>query len=285
MKRILLAGITMLSSLITIAQTDTTVKANKEDTVFVGNFIIIRNNKDRNTYNDSLPPRHEDYTIINIPGKKYYHSNKSDKLITTNYLIFDIGFLNYNDKTDYSNASEFAAPGIVKNDLKLITNKSSNVNIWLFMQKLNISKHVLNLKYGLGYNMYNYRYNSNISFQEESPFVKMDTIDFSKNKLYAAYATIPLMLNVSPFPHHRNGFNFSFGVSAGYRMNTHTKQISDERGKMKNHDNFDMDPWLLAYMAEIGIGPIKVYGSYNINPLFQSAKQYPYTVGLRLSNL
>src|SRR6185295_5288723 len=114
------------------------------------------------------------------------------------------------------------------------------------------------------FNMYNYRYNSNISFQEESPFVKMDTIDFSKNKLYAAYATIPLMLNVSPFPHHRNGFNFSFGVSAGYRMNTNTKQISDERGKMKNHDNFDMDPWLLAYMAEIGMGPIKVYGSYNI---------------------
>ena len=88
MKRILLAGITMLSSLITLAQTDTTVKGNKEDTVFVGNFIIIRNNKDRNTNNDSLPPRREDYTIINIPGKSFYHSDKSDKLITTNYLIF-----------------------------------------------------------------------------------------------------------------------------------------------------------------------------------------------------
>jgi hypothetical protein len=284
MKRILLAGITMLSSLITIAQTDTTAKQNTGDTVYVGNFIIIRNNKDRNTYNDSLPPHREDYTIINIPGR-HYHDDGGNRNITTNYLIFDLGFLNYNDKTDYSTATEFAAQGISKNDLKLITGKSSNVNIWIFMQKLNISKHVLNLKYGLGFTMYNYRYNSNISFQEEAPFVKMDTVDFSKNKLYAGYATIPLMLNITPSPQHNHGFNFSLGVSAGYRMNTHTKQISDERGKVKNHDNFDMDPWLLAYMAEIGIGPIKVYGSYDINPLFQSAKHYPYTIGLRFSSL
>jgi hypothetical protein len=284
MKRILLAGITMLSSLITIAQTDTTVKGNKEDTVFVGNFIIIRNNKDRNTNHDSLPPRREDYTIINIPGHIYHHGDGGNKNISTNYLIFDLGFVNYNDKTDYSNATEFAAPGIEKNDLKLITGKSSNVNIWIFMQRLNISKHVINLKYGLGFNMYNYRYNSNISFQEDSPFVTMDTVDFSKNKLYAGYATVPLMININPSPMHRNGFNFSLGVSAGYRMNTHTKQISDERGKVKNHDNFDLDPWLLAYVAEIGLGPIRVYGSYDINPLFQSAKHYPYTIGLRFSN-
>ena len=43
MKRILLAGITMLSSLYTMAQTDTTGAGSKEDTVRVGNFIIIKN--------------------------------------------------------------------------------------------------------------------------------------------------------------------------------------------------------------------------------------------------
>ena len=283
MKQILLAGITMLSSLITIAQTDTTIKGNNEDTVFVGNFIIIKNNKDRNTHNDSLPPKREDYTIINIPGHHHHYSGP-EKNLTTNWLIFDLGFLNYNDKTNYNNPGDFAAPGITKNDLKLINSKSSNVNIWLFMQRLNISDHVLNLKYGLGLNMYNYRYNSNISFEEDPPYVIMDTLDFSKNKLYAAYATIPLMININPSPTHRHGFNFSFGVSAGYRMNTHTKQISDEFGKVKNHDNFNLDPWLLAYTAEMGIGPVRVYGSYSINTLFQDAKHYPYTIGLRLSN-
>lgn len=287
MKRILLAGIIMLSSLITIAQTDTSGAENKTDTVFAGNFIIIRNGKEKNTNHDSLPPRRENYTIINIPGMHSWQADKpKNKTISTNYLIFDLGFANYNDKTNYSTPQTaiFAEPGIDKHDLKLITGKSSNVNIWLFMQKLNISKHVLNLKYGLGLNMYNYRYNSNISFQENPPYVAMDTVDFSKNKLYAAYATVPLMINVKPDPNRRHGFNFSAGVSAGYRMNTHSKQISDERGKVKNHDDFDLDPWMFAYVAEIGLGPVRIYGSYSINPLFQDAKQYPYTIGLRFSN-
>ena len=37
-----------------------------------------------------------------------------------------------------------------KDNLKLRTIKSVNVNIWFFMQRLNLIKHVVNLKYGLG---------------------------------------------------------------------------------------------------------------------------------------
>lgn len=297
MKRILLAGITMLSSLITMAQTDsaapaptadTTVKGNSEDTVVVGNFVIIRNDKDRNTYNDSLPPRGEDYTII-IPGKKAYddwRESSRKKNVSTNYLIFDLGFLNYNDKTDYSDpaTAAFAEPGITKNDMKLITSKSSNVNIWLFMQKLNVYKHVVNLKYGLGLNMYNFRWNSNITFQDNIPSVRMDTLDFSKNKLYVGYASIPVMINITPNPERRRGFNFSVGVNTSYRVGTHSKQISDEYGKVKKRDDFGLSNWLFAYTGEIGIGPVRVYGSYNINTLFEEAKQYPYIIGLRFSN-
>jgi len=294
MKRILLAGIIMLSSIITIAQADTsgtgtrpdtTGKKNSGDTVLVGNFIIIKNNKDRNTYNDSLAPKREDYTIINIPGHKHYYGS-SNKLITTNYLIFDLGFANYNDQTDYGTAqtAEFAEPGIVKHDLKLITGKSSNVNIWFFMQKLNLSKHVFNLKYGLGWNMYNYRWSSNIIFNKNAPFVRMDTVDFSKNKLYVDYFTIPLMLNITPNPNQRRGFNFSAGISTSYRIGTHSKQISDERGKVKVHDAFNLNDWMFAYTAEMGLGPVRVYGMYSMSTLFEDAKHYPYTIGLRLSN-
>ena len=276
----------MLSSVIAIAQNDTTNVGSKDDTVHVGNFIIIRNGKERNTYNDSLSPRRDDYTIINLPHRRIYNTNHSNKTFSTNYLIFDLGFANYNDKTDYAapQAATFAQTGIDKHDLKLITGKSSNVNIWLFMQKLNVADHVLNLKYGLGLNMYNYRYSSNISFRETSPYVVMDTINFSKNKLYVGYATVPFMININPTPNHRHGFNLSAGVSASYRLGSHTKQISDERGKDKNHNDFDLRPWMFSYVAELGLGPVRVYGSYSINTLFEDAKQYPYTIGLRFSN-
>ena len=76
-----------------------------------------------------------------------------------------------------------------KSDLKLITGKSSNVNIWLFMQKLNVADRVLNLKYGLGLEMFNFRYKNDISYNNNPDYIYRDTIDFSKDKLYVGYAT------------------------------------------------------------------------------------------------
>ena len=41
-----------------------------------------------------------------------------------------------------------------------------NVNIWFFMQKLSLAKRYVNLKYGLGLELNNYRYKSSISYKE-----------------------------------------------------------------------------------------------------------------------
>ena len=293
MKKLLVSGIIILCSVAGFSQTDTTGNGNNDDTVRVGNFIIIRNHKERNTNYDSMPPRRENYTIINIPRRKEYHDENSHKhkTISTNYLIFDLGFANYNDKTDYSSPE---AQGFLhanggepfqKSDLKLITGKSSNVNIWLFQQKLNVTSHVLNLKYGLGLEMFNFRYKQNISYNNNPDFIYRDTVDFSKNKLYVGYATIPFMININPTPMARHGFSVSAGVSAGYRIGSHTKQKSDERGKVKDHGDFNLAPWRFAYVAELGLGPVHLYGSYSIKSMFDDAvKQYPYTVGIRFSN-
>ncbi len=290
MKQILLAGIIMLYSVVSFSQTDTTNNNNGSDTVQVGNFIIIRNHKEANTNYDSMPPRRNNYTIINIPRRREYQgqSSNSRKTFTTNYLILDLGFANYNDKTDYSlpQTTAFVHSGLQKDDLKLITGKSSNVNIWLFMQKLNVAERVLNLKYGLGLEMFNFRYKNNISYNNNPDYIFQDTVDFSKNKLYVGYATVPFMININPTPRRHSGFSLSAGVSAGYRIGSHTKQVSDERGKVKDHGDFNLAPWLFAYVAELGLGPVHLYGSYSIKPMFDNdvVKQYPYTVGLRFSN-
>jgi len=62
--------------------------------------------------------------------------------ISTNWWIMDLGFANFRDETNYTNAqagSYFktfrAQDGPVnQNSYQLNTGKSSNVNIWLFMQ-------------------------------------------------------------------------------------------------------------------------------------------------------
>lgn len=293
MKKILLSGIVMLCCLAGFSQTDTTGNGNSGDTVRVGNFIIIRNHREGNTNYDSMSPRRENYTIINFPRRKEYDDVGAHKhrTVSTNYLIFDLGFANYNDKTDYASpeARSFlhadGGPDFDKSDLKLKIGKSSNVNIWLFMQKLNVADHVLNLKYGLGLEMFNFRYKEDLSFSNNPDYIYRDTINFSKDKLYVGYATIPFMININPTPMAHHGFSFSAGVSAGYKIGSHTKQVSDERGKVKDHGDFNLAPWRFAYVAELGLGPVHLYGSYSIKPMFQDAlKQYPYTVGIRFSN-
>ncbi|MBK6633269.1 MAG: hypothetical protein IPG38_02150 [Chitinophagaceae bacterium] len=83
------------------------------------------------------------------------------------------------------------------------------------MQRLNLIKHHVNLKYGFGVELNNYRYKSAINYNEgglvpytantqtNAPFIFRDSISFSKNKLAADYATIPVMLNFVSHPNQR----------------------------------------------------------------------------------
>ena len=75
-------------------------------------------------------------------------------------------------------------------------------------------------------------------------------------------------------------------MSAGYLIASRNKQISAERGKQKVNGDFSFEPWRLATIGEIGLGPIRLYGSYSLNKLQKDitrVEQYPYTVGIRFS--
>lgn len=292
MKKYVLMLMALLCAGLTKAQDSTATNAG--DTIKVGNFIIIKNKKksdDRDTTGRD-PHATIDITIGNdddVDNNDKENSKPSN--VSTNWFIFDLGFANMRDKTDYGspeanaylNANGGAA--FTADDLDLNTGKSSNVNLWFFMQKLNITKHVLNLKYGLGMEMYNYRYKKTISYNDDPSYIYRDSVSFSKNKLFVNYLTVPLMFNINATPEKRKGFTLSAGVSAGYRISSRNKQISDERGKDKIKGDFDLEPWRFAYVAEMGIGPVRVYGSYSVNTLHQNGlQQYPYTVGLRFSN-
>ena len=132
-----------------------------------------------------------------------------------------MGFSNWVDKTNYASATTGSylvnrpgAAALAENDFKLKTIKSVNVNIWFFMQRLNLIKHYVNLKYGLGLELNNYRFKSALSLNEggvnpynvsqtiDHAFIFRDSIGFSKNKLAADYVTIPFMLNFRTNPYN-----------------------------------------------------------------------------------
>lgn len=292
MKHITFIVTATLLCLTLFGQTDSTDVSGNSDTIRIGGMVIIK----RGDGNDGR--RHTSITI----GNKQRRKNSN---ISTAHWIIDLGFANYIDKTDYAAATlqkyivnRPGAPTLGENDFKLKTGKSSNVNIWIFMQRINLIKQYVNLKYGLGVELNNYRFKSPISFKEGGsnpynsseniphPFVFRDSISFSKNKLAADYATIPFMLNFRTNPDYdKKGLSLSAGISVGYLYSSRNKQKSDERGKQRNRGDYDVQKWKFAYIAELGLGPARLYGSYSAKSIFvKGFNMRPYSVGIRFSN-
>ncbi len=121
--------------------------------------------------------------------------------------------------------------------------------------------------------------------QQNSPFIFRDSIGFTKNKLAADYLTVPLMLNFNSDPAHNKGLSASIGVSAGYLYSQRNKQRSGERGKEKNKGDYDLERFKLSYVAELGLGPVRLYGSYSPKSFYQQGlNMKPYNIGIRFSN-
>jgi hypothetical protein len=269
------------------AQTDST-KNKKSDTIRIGGIVIVKSGKKDKDVNVTL-------------GRKDKEKKRNSN-VSTNWWIVDLGFSNYDDQTNYTSTGAYLVnrpgyPALNANDFKLRTGKSINVNVWFFMQKLNLVKHYINLKYGVGLELNNYRYKSNISYKESgtvpytntqtnAPFIFRDSISFSKNKLAADYLTVPMMLNFNTNPNSKNkGLSISAGISAGYLYSQRNKQKSSDRGKDLNKGDYDLSRFKLSYVGELGLGSVHFYGSYSPKSVYDhSLNMRPYTVGFRFSN-
>jgi hypothetical protein len=278
MKRIFTLSIILCIALTGFTQVDTTGKQNEPDTIKIGGMIIIR--KAGGNREIVRSKRGRDTTISR---RKY--SKPSN--ISTNWWILDLGFSNYNDQTNYANTSGFTGPGVDEETMKLKTFKSRNVNFWFFMQKLNMIKHVINLKYGVGVELNNYHFDdTRIHLTKNPTIIELDPAyaDLKKNKLAADYLTVPLMLNINFTPRQGRGFGISAGVSAGYLYSSRQK-IKTGDHKDKTHDDFDLEKWKLSYIGELLLGPVKLYGSYATKSMWEKGlDQTPYTVGVRFAN-
>jgi hypothetical protein len=312
MKNKVLTALFTIGTLFAGAQTDSSYTKTdsilvKPDTIKVGNFFIVKKSAENGKV--ILNARNQAGTIQigNVtlkandldsnPVIKIERKKPAPKKVSTNWWIFDLGFAGNRDETNYATAvvnnnylRTFGAAngGANKQTFNLNNGKTTNVNLWFFMQKVSIVKQAVFLKYGMGMEMYNFRYDSRVSYRKESfPYLYNDSISFSKNKLFAGYLSVPLMLHVNTTPGNKKGFSFSAGVSAGYLVGSRVKQKSAERGKQKYKGDFDLSPFRTALVGELGIGPVKLYGSYSLNTLHQSytrLEQYPFAVGIRFSN-
>ena len=271
---------------------DTFLSVN-EDTVRLGRLRIIKS-QDSNYKKDWESMIEEgDFGNTKITINR---APKKLKNTETNWWIFDLGFANFIDKspTLYWLAANpnslpfYPGPVMSPENFSLNNKKSTNINVWVVTQKLNLYQHKINLKYGLGVEMFNFRFDKPISFREDIiTNVKYDVVSFTKNKLLVKYLTVPVQINFSPNPTNKKAFYASIGMSAGYLWNAKNKQISAERGKEKFRGNFNLNDWRFATIGELGLGAIRLYGSFANSNLFDINQRIldmqPFAVGLRFS--
>ncbi|MBI3139709.1 MAG: outer membrane beta-barrel protein [Sphingobacteriales bacterium] len=273
MKRIFTLCMAVCVTLGSFAQADTTIApkpAPKNDTIRIGGLVIIRKpgSKDKEILHD------REYRMRNR------HVEKPGNL-STNWWILDLGFSNYTDNSVYPNV---LTAGVNKEDLQAKAGKSRNVNLWFFMQKLNIAKHVLNLKYGMGLELNNYHFeNDKVVFTKNPTLITQGSNSVKKLKLAADYLTVPMMLNINFTPTRKSGFGISAGVSAGYLYSARFKTKKDGDVKKVKSD-FDLERFKLSYIGELSLGPVRLYGSYATKNMWQKGLDMtPYTLGFRFS--
>jgi hypothetical protein len=279
---------------------DSSIK--KSDTLKFGTITII--GKDISKQLENLSQKVEGIDLSKLGGQiadidlsklgelKDKLVKKKPKKVSTNWFVFDIGFAGYDDQTNYGLPStqnflrnQSGVPAS-EGDYALRTSRVSNFNIWFFMQRVSLIKNVLNLKYGFGIESNNYYYKTGITYVDgPEVYTVRNSETFSKNKLVANYLTVPMMLNLNTNPSRgKRGFQLSAGISAGYLSSARQKQ-KGSGGTDKTKSNFNLQPFKLAYVGELGLGPVKLYGSVATTSLHKNAlEQMPYTVGVRFSN-
>ena len=259
-----------------------------QDSIQIGRYKVVLDEKSHTRFNKG-------WVKGDIDGVKIYKSPKPVRNVRTNWFSFDLGYANFEDKSPtiyYLLPPSGIMPpigGIEPQNLKLINGKSSNFNLWIVQQKVNLYKNKLNLKYGVGFEMFNFRLEQPVSFRNDLPNkMILDNISFSKNKLFAKYLTVPFQLNFKSDPKSNKSFYMSAGMSAGYLVDARNKQKSSERGKQKYDGNFNLNNWRFATIGELGVGGIRLYGSYGLTNMFTKNlthfEFHPYTIGLRFSN-
>ncbi len=216
-------------------------------------------------------------------------------------LQIDLGFNQIKDETNYADPKVLdylKVPANKQNSNLFDLNFAKSVNFNLYWLKsyrlLKTPGQRIYINSGLGMQIYNFRYDNNITYTKTPSAVILDTISFSKNKLGINYLSVPLSFTFKTriwnnASNHKKDrwLVYGFGASGGYVLSSWTKQKSKEFGKVKQRGQFEFERVNACATAEFGIeGVFRLYGSYQVTSIFDNGiQQYPICIGLRFGGI
>ncbi len=203
--------------------------------------------------------------IINNPLNR----NKK-KNIRTRWVLMDLGWNGVHRQSGYDENNPI--------DFNILPWKSTNVNLYVLQQRINLIDQKFFFKWGLGFDFYKFQFEDPIVLlkdQDQVTFEYFDNMEFKKNRLSFSYLTIPLMFHFRSNTKDRQAFKMSFGGFFGPRLGGNFKYKANNN-KVKYHDDFHLTNWRYGLRGEFGFGFFNLYGTYNLNDMFKETKNGGY---------
>jgi hypothetical protein len=260
----------------------------QNDTIKIGQLLISKPESKSNLSWEQII-KNKDLNGLKVNFKK---STNNFKQLETSWFAFDIALVNYLDETKYAENKTLSDPAIgqplSKFKMQLNNGKSTNINIWVVQQKYRLKNPAFYLKYGLGLEMFNFRYEYGINFRKnESMFIYLSDESYEKNKLFTSYLSAPVQFGYDFKLKNDKILGVSGGLVTGYLFKSYNKQINRELGKEKYKSNFSLRDMRLAGIFEIRIDKLKFFGTASLQNILDKMNTnqslYPYSFGLRFS--
>ena len=209
----------------------------------------------------------------------------------------------YNDNFKHWNGIEFGVNGLTdfKNSinlppsakfLELDYGKSIQFGLNLCEKDFHIYKNYVNIVTGFGFDFNHYALQNNVTLNSDTTFLAArydSTISYKKNTLNVAYIKVPLMLEFNTSKNSNKNLHIAVGAELEYRIHSVTKQkydADDKHYKIKQRDDFNLEPFSYSAVARIGYNNVTVFANYGLNRLFKKdagPQVYPFTVGITIA--
>jgi len=272
---ILMAGLVAFS---TVAQVEVEQETQKDpDTTrtVLGNTEIIFITHDEGEY------------FIDNQGDTVYQYKKEKKKSEAHWAGVDFGFtmlMNSSFDNNFPNNPEW------NNDPA----KSQTWNLNLFEHKFNIAREYFGITTGLGFSFTSIAFKNNYIINDSDGVLtaQIDTINnYKKNKLKAAYLTVPFLLEFNTNANASKSFYLAAGVVGGVRLSSKVKRKGtyfdvdgdSQAFELKEKGRYGLNAFKLDAAVRLGYSNWGVFANYSLLPLFEenyTAEIYPLTFGL-----
>ncbi len=195
--------------------------------------------------------------------------------------------LGMNINTNGSGSDKFGNYTYFENDPL----KSFYFNVNFAEKKIKVIKEYVGITTGVGFNFNQIGFTNNYVLADSTDTLTafVSPINYSKNKLRAAYFQIPLMLEFNTNKENDKGVYLVAGVIGGVRMTSRIKRVykvDGEEIKEKTKGTYALNPFKLDATARIGYDNWGAFVNYSIIPLFDTDKTtavHPISFGLSYS--